>query len=262
AMPDVVCPQCRNAIPAADLNLTLVLAKCRVCNSVFQFADQVPGLPAAGRIGSDLSPAVSRSRPSWPIPLPPGLRQDQTSADPRFSFSWYNIGVWFLAFFCVFWDGFLVVWYAIAIGTGMWFMALFATLHLLVGVGLTYAVLTAFLNRTTIAIDRYQISVRHGPLPSWGNVTIPAGDVDQVYVGPAEVWQRRHGRHWRLGATNPGATGGPPIGGTRMYEVRAVLRDGSTKKLVSFNTLEEAHFIEQQIEDYLQIVDRPMPGEF
>ncbi|HEV3080453.1 MAG TPA: hypothetical protein VGY66_11760 [Gemmataceae bacterium] len=36
------CPKCRSQIPAEDVNLDTLFAKCRYCNEVFRFADSVP----------------------------------------------------------------------------------------------------------------------------------------------------------------------------------------------------------------------------
>jgi len=41
-------------------------------------------------------------------------------------------------FFCLGWDGFLIVWHGIAIASLMWFMSLFALIHTTVGIVLTY----------------------------------------------------------------------------------------------------------------------------
>jgi hypothetical protein len=114
---------------------------------------------------------------------------------------------------------------------------------LAVGVGLTYFTLAGFLNQTTIEVDTFRLSIRHGPLPWFGNCTLPAAEIGQLYC------QERTRRQ------NNG-------GSSTTYSVSAVTKGGRQVKLVS--TLEDqdqALFIEQQIEQYLGIEDRPVGGE-
>ena len=38
---------------------------------------------------------------------------------------WFTAAVLFLVFFCVFWNGFMIVWHGMAFASGAWFMSLF-----------------------------------------------------------------------------------------------------------------------------------------
>ncbi len=69
-----------------------------------------------------------------------------------------------IAFFTIFWDGFMVVWYVIALSTfwqGGWIMAAFGLLHLGVGVFLLYCILFALFGKTRLTIDRQKITTRY-----------------------------------------------------------------------------------------------------
>lgn len=69
-----------------------------------------------------------------------------------------------LGFFTLFWNGFMVVWYAISISTfwqGGWMMASFGLIHLGVGVFLLYCITFALYGRTRLRIDRHKITASH-----------------------------------------------------------------------------------------------------
>ena len=57
------CPYCGHAIPAADVNLDRMVAKCASCSAVFGFEDQVDAAPAAPR--------------KLAVPLPKGIAVEQ-----------------------------------------------------------------------------------------------------------------------------------------------------------------------------------------
>ena len=71
---------------------------------------------------------------------------------------WFNFKFVFLTLFVIIWDGFLITWYAIAFSHSfqdafdMMFI-LFPLLHVSLGIGLTYYVLTGYINKTTIDVD-------------------------------------------------------------------------------------------------------------
>ena len=66
------------------------------------------------------------------------------------------------AFFTLFWNGFMIVWYGIALSNllrGGWLMAAFGLLHLGVGLYLIYAILFSLFGKTKLTIDREQIVI-------------------------------------------------------------------------------------------------------
>lgn len=219
------CPSCRSKVPAEDVNLERVLARCRGCQSVFDFGDQVGRGPAA--------------RP--PAPLPARFRLDDEGRQVSVSWRWFTPKLFFLAFFCAAWDSFLVFWYHMAFATGApWIMKVFPVAHLAVGAGLTYATLAGFWNRTTVAVSPEGVSVRHAPLPWAGNRTLPAAEIAQVYCQEE--------------AGGDASTGG--------CSVNAVTRDGRKVRILSgLEEGDQALFLEQLIESRLGIEDRPVAGE-
>jgi hypothetical protein len=179
----VVCPSCGAAVAPGDINITAMSAVCRGCGEVFTLtAEPVATVP---------QPPPDGARPSRVV-------VEDIGGAMRLGWSWWEWQYLVLGFFCVFWDGFLVVWYAIALGIfgnshgqghGMeWVMVLFPMIHVAIGVWLTYSVVAAVVNRTTIDVDAERIAARIGPLP-WrgGNVSIERAQVRQLHVVRTET---------------------------------------------------------------------------
>ncbi|MGD8451320.1 MAG: hypothetical protein PVJ57_05825 [Phycisphaerae bacterium] len=234
----VHCPHCGAQIPADDLNVDSAIARCRTCNAVFSFADALDrerGGPVTRSAASD----------EVPVPQPRGLHVEDWDGNLRITRRWFSPAFIFLVFFCAFWDEFLVFWYSIAFGgDAPWIMAVFPILHVAVGIGLTYFTLCGFVNRTVITVDAGQLAIRHGPLPWPGNRVVPTGDLEQLYC-------RERLRHSNRGRTSV------------QYELHAATVGGGRIKLLGMlDDPEHALFLEQRIEQYLGITDRPVRGEY
>lgn len=159
---------------------------------------------------------------------------------------WFSNQFLFLTGFVVFWDGILFMLYSRLTLDSPPMALAFPLLHVGVGVGLTYYVLAGWLNRTHIYVGQGRLEVRHAPIPWRGNLNIEATVLKQIYAKEATKTLRS----WSRYST---ATG---------YEVRAVTKDGRNIKIVGgLNIQEQAIYIEQQIEKYLRIEDRAVPGE-
>lgn len=221
------CPTCGSAIPAADMNLESMVAKCAACNAVFRF-------------DGELAPAAPREE--LPVPLPNGVVMEQNGSELQITRRWLSAKFFFLVFFCLVWDGFLVVWFGIALASKIWMMAAFATGHALIGLFLSYYTVAGFLNRTRIGVSHAQIAVRHGPLPWWGNKRLETSDVAQLYCKETITRSR--------GTTNAS------------FSLHAMLRSGGEQKLLAdLDNSEQALYFEQEIERYLGITNVPVRGE-
>ena len=235
----MLCPRCGNEIPADDVNLDNLVAKCPGCNEVFSFADQLPARPAK-------APAVAKR-----VPRPAGITVVDDSERRQVVRRWFTWAILFLIFFCVFWDGFLVVWYAIVFGLagggpgrGMsLIMALFPILHVAVGVGLTYFTLASLVNTTVAEVADGRLRVRHGPLPWPGNRDLDAAEVRQLYCAETTSQGRSGATYYR-------------------YTLNAVLADDRTVPLLAnLDNKTTALFYEQQLEDWLGVKPEHVPGE-
>jgi hypothetical protein len=245
---DIVCKRCRASIPAADVNLEHRMAKCRACNSVFDFSSQ---------LGAAEPAPIGRRRA--PVPMPVGLeivedgggrREDGGYRDAPggggklvIARRWFSARLFFMVFFCIAWDGFLVFWYTHVHGAGF-IAVLFPIAHVAAGIGITYATIAGFVNRTWIVVDGGTLRIRHAPLPWLGNRILDASDLEQLYC-----------KEVRSTSSNSGTS--------TSYTLAAVLKGGRQVQLLkSLPQADQALFIEQRVEDRLGIVDVPVGGEY
>jgi hypothetical protein len=119
----------------------------------------------------------------------------------------------------------------------------FQLIFVVVGIGASYYALAGWFNRTHILVSHGEIVVRIRPLPFFGNKTLSAPDIKQLYAKE------------KISSSGEG--------GRRVtYEVHAITHSERNVKLVrGLNSREQALYIEQEIEKYLGIQDAPVRGE-
>ena len=227
----IYCVSCDRDIPAENVNLNTGLAKCSACNAVFGIMDQVEG------------GTVAQAHRRDPVELPKRFQVDDFGGELKIQYRWFTPIAFALVFFCLFWDGFLVVWYVIAFTqNGPLIMKLFPIIHVTVGVALTYFVAALFVNRTEITVGDGLYRVKHGPLPWPGNRVGYSDDIEQLYV--VEKINR-----------NKNSV-------SIVYNVMVKQKDGTKFKLISsLNEMDQALFLEQEIERFLRIEDEKVSGE-
>jgi len=224
------CKSCGATLRPENVVERLAMARCDHCGAVFG----IEGLP--------LSSAAEAARQRGPVSMPKGIEVSQFGGSLEITRRWFGWGFVFLVFFCIFWDGFMVAWHAIALSSGAWFMSLFGLLHTAVGVGLTYYTIAGFVNRSVIRAGQGLIEIRHGPLPWPGNKTLVSHEVEQCY-SKEKIHHGKNGTHYT-------------------YTIHALMTNGRRETVVSGLTdTEQALYIEQQLEQFLGIQDRPVPGE-
>lgn len=226
----LLCPECASSITANDINLDRMVAKCATCNAVFGF-DQ-----------NFTNPNVVHTLTRLDTPKPNRIEMQHAGTELIFSWRWFTTSMAALAIFAVIWNGFLAVWFGIAIINRIWFMAAFGSLHALVGITLAYVVISGFINSTAVRVGMGELTIKHGPLPYRRGIRMETGEIIQLYS--KEIIQRSS-------RTTSAA-----------YEIHAATRDGKSIKLVGgLETSEQALYIEQEIERYLRIPDQPIRGE-
>jgi len=120
---------------------------------------------------------------------------------------------------------------------------LFPIGHVLVGLCLTYFTIACFFNTTKLHIGQDSLTIHHSPLPWFGNQEHLLGDIQQLYC-------TEHYHHSKNG------------GGHTTYRVNAILSNGRKTKLLSGLTeLDQALYIEQEVEHNLGIKDQKVKGE-
>lgn len=156
---------------------------------------------------------------------------------------WFGWQIVVMTGFAIFWDAFLINWYTQVVPRGDRMAMYFPLVHVAVGIGITYYVVAGWCNRTHIVVGNGNVSVRHRPIPWFGNTKVDASNLRQLYAKEHVTRSRRGGE-------------------SSSYEVRAVTHDGRNMKLVSgLETSEQALYIEQEIERYLGIKDAPVVGQ-
>jgi hypothetical protein len=224
---ELKCPNCGSELQPDDVFPQIAAARCRHCDTLFAIPAGFTKvelirrpevtLPARFQISHDIENLVIRRR-------------------------WYSPIAFVLLFFAIFWNGFMVVWHGIALGSGMWIMSAFGLIHTAVGLGLIYFVLAIFLNSTVITANKFQLSVSVGPLPWKGNRRIDSSQVRQLFC-KEKISRRKNGT-------------------SSSYSVEAVMQDNSRQTLANgFANADEALFVEQQLEKHLGLADIKVEGE-
>lgn len=226
----LTCPNCRKRIRAEDINIEKLVAVCAHCDHVFSF-------------GEELSRAAYR-KPE--VLLPPGIEAYSMLSELNIEIDWRQSKSGFLTFFTIVWNAFLLPFVVVAIASQTYEMLLFLSLHLSVGIGLLYYTLTVFLNKTFIIVDAYNLHVEHKPLrlPFYPDRHIPVGEIGQLHI-EKYVASRTNNR--------------PDYA----FAVVATLTNQENLKLVKgLKNVNQARYVEQEIERFLKIEDRPVEEEY
>lgn len=236
------CASCGAKIPAADVSLARLVAKCRQCDVVFSFAANVGRAASPPQARPPLPSGIRIEKGEPPLPDSPTYR---SVGKPRDSGSlvitrrWFQFYHLFLIGFTIAWNSILMLWYAIGFTSDApWMMLVLPLAHVAVGVGLTYSTLAGLLNRTTIRVADGMLEVKHGPIPWRGNVRVPVAALRQLYL-------RRTEHRGESGVSHT-------------WDVRAETEDEASIALVSrLSQREQAEYIEWAIEQHLGIEDHP-----
>lgn len=234
------CTNCGAALSDDDLDPARRTVKCRYCGATTRLpAEPAPGAPS--RLESSSAPIAGRPK----TPRPETIAAFQDGDGIRLSYRWFSPELFFLLFFCIAWDAFLVFWYSMGLGAAGMFgpvallFLLFPICHVAVGIGLTYYVIAGFLNHTWIEAGRHWLTVRHGPIPWKGSKSLAVDEVDQLWCSFDE------GKR-----------------GAGTYAVSVLMKDGRKERLVAMlKTQDEARFIERTLEDFLGLAHHPVAGE-
>ncbi len=162
------------------------------------------------------------------------------------SFRWHSPSAYFLAFFALVWNAFLVSWYSTAFVSGAPIMAfIFPLVHVAFGFFTGYTALAAFLNKTFIDVYEGNLYVEHKPLPWWkGKKAFNTEDIEQVFV-KEKISNNKNGT-------------------SKSYSLWVLFKNQKEEQLLNVGNLtsSKAKEIENHLEDFLSISDRPVKGEF
>ena len=179
-------------------------------------------------------------------PRPATLQVEENSQELIFERKWFTPTHIFLIFFVLFWNGFLVFWYFMASqinGDAKLIFMLFPLIHVSVGIFIIYYTIAGFVNKTTIRADKMELSIRHAPMPWWGNKILEKSDIKQFYTKRV-VNSSRNSTSIR-------------------FSLMAITKDDViVKVLTDLTDVDEVKFMEQKIEAFWHITDVKVAGEF
>lgn len=242
------CVSCRKDIPAEDVNLDNGLAKCRSCHAVFEFADQVR------KSGGGGAAAAPRKRQREPVPMPKNLAVAEGPQTLDIVRRWGRGPGCFLLFFATFWNSIVSV-FVVAAASGMmkekgtgdpvgWFIWLFLTPFIIIGVATGYTALAFLLNSTTIKVEGNELKIGHGPLRWPGAKSVDPSQISQLYCSEYVAYTQNRVPQYR-------------------FKVHAIMMDGSRMDLVGgLDDAGQALYLEQILEKHLGIEDRPVKDEY
>ncbi len=243
AMQALQCKSCGAAMRAASFDRRLGVVVCDHCGAIFDLtrrsdrATSAPELESAPR-----GPAPTRA----PVALPDRFRVDSGPGGMLVvSWRWFQLPMLFLLFFAIAWDSFLLFWYAMAFtqADAPWIMVVFPIAHVAAGVAITYGAIAGLVNRTRVLCSADTLKVRHGPLPWFPRPTIAVADLEQLYV-------ERKVNHSKQSTTVT-------------WNLLAVTRSHKGLPVVKgLDTMQQALWLEQELEQKLDIRDRPVAGEY
>jgi hypothetical protein len=182
-----------------------------------------------------------------PVPMPDLFKISRGGGSLEIRWRRFQAQTIFLLLFAAFWNGFLLVWYGGVLSDGLpendgFMMLIFPLGHVAAGIFVTYVGLVGLLNTTTVHVDGVSLTVSHRPLPAWPRANLRSHDIEQLYASRKVI----RGKN-----------------GTKVtFEVMAVTRNHSAVKLLNnLSSLEQALWVEQEIETLLRIRDRAVDGE-
>lgn len=228
------CPDCRAPIYSDNVDLVKTIAKCTSCHNIFEFQeefDRSKELP--GRYRREIT-------------IPPGIEILHLMNELEIMIQWRKSAKSFTLSFALFWNTFVGLAITALIMSGEFSILLFFIPFILAGVYLLYASIGHLVNTSFITVDDKRLSVEHKPI----NFLIQK----DKHFAPEEIKQA-YVRKYSIGSTN-----GNPV---YAYAVDLLLKNGKKLALVKdLHALEYAQYIEQEIEHYLKIKDRPVDGEY
>ncbi len=228
------CPHCHNFISAENIDLDSALATCGTCSHTFDYSDELVKDP--------------HRRPE--IVIPDGVEALKLRSMLEIVVDWYSSApkrkVLTLVTSAFLWNIVLLPIVLFLTYNGQFFFLFLFAGHLATGLMLVVQLLATFLNKTHIEVRPSGIQVIHKPIKSVlnKNKDIRAADIDQLYV--SRYTEKPHDRIKN---------------GVQAYALSLVLKNGKTIELIRGMNRETQLYIEQEIEAYLRIKDRPIKGE-
>lgn len=233
------CPACGTPLRETDISRQTMAGRCPACHTLVDLQAAGFAAPPSALAGGE----PGEAREMMPVPMPARVHVETRGRDLVIVRRWFSWAYLLMVVFCVLWFGFLATWYGIVFAAeAPLIFKLFPLIHVAAGLVIAYATLAGFVNRTTFAIERDHLTVRHGPLPWRGNLDVSTLQLEQLFC-TQKISRGRNGT-------------------TLRYNVEGLTKDGRHLKVVSgLDTREQALFIEQTLERHLGIKNRRVRSE-
>mgnify|MGYP006948915101 CR=1 FL=1 len=227
---ELKCKNCGAPLTESNLSLDIMVARCPHCESVFAIDPE-----------DEETDGKEPLKPRAALPRGWYLRDDDYRL--LIQWRWFQWGHIVALMFSIPWNTFVIFWMYKTLSMGVWFMSVFGLVHAGVGIGLVYYAFSGMLNSTLITADSESLQIRHRPLPWVGNRTIATADIRQLYC-KEKVTQNKNGT-------------------SVTYELCAL--EGESHRTLplikGLADVEQAVFLEQELERHLHIRDRKVAGE-
>lgn len=216
---EICCPSCSNTVPVENLNINDKIAKCKECNAIFSFEEEISSSNKEGKIKQEFL-------------RPEGIElfylNDELEITVQNQVKGLDaIGIGLTPFFAI-----------LSIGIYLYgetnTSPIFPIAFSLVGLYFIYRVLFHRNYKTYIHITNNSLSLKSPQNHSQKKKTFQADKIDQVYVKKSK---KRYS----------------------VYMIINEQKGQKHQKLLTVDTIAKAKFLEQEIEDYLYIEDRKVP---
>ena len=234
------CPDCRQVIPAENVDLRAGWAKCNRCNEVFKLAEVLDGYVPQQ---ADAEPLPQRPFDAWAV-----TERTAESLIVHVAPQGMRGGTWALLGFALVWLGFIAFWTAGALGVffgnGMRLenalFAAFSTPFWLIGLGMLVGVLWSARGHRVVYVD----------------ASIMKTEIRCLAWRRRKAIDRSEVQHAREGAFNVRSRNGQPA--YSPYAVEIIYTKGSFR--LPCNSQAEREWLIAEINDFLKAVPyRPGP---
>ena len=225
-MNTIQCTNCGEIVPSPNIDLQKVTAKCSVCQTIFDFSQQ--------------EPQSYKVRPK--IELPANFEVSEHSNSLHIAYKWFSIKHIIFFIIPLPFIIFSLEWLYNSITEGQWIMMFFGLLPLAIGSLFSYIAFLNLFNKTYILINKDELLITHEPIPSpWHrDWALKCDEISQFYC----------------------KSNGSKDDSIENYDLYVVDKYLSHTKLLSdFTSSEQALYLEQEFERFLNIEDRKVAGE-
>lgn len=222
------CPSCKTQVSAGDMNLQDKIAKCGSCNAVFPIKDQISGIDKVISTKEEIGQPNEVEKFYFGDELDLSIQQSMSPLEGWILMLAPLLGLIAFAFY-------KKSELAVPTMVPIFFFLLFVPVIL--------SLLNIKKHRSHIRVSSNRITIEHKPKKARKDKHFDVRDVEQIYVDKYT----------------------DPMSGAQVFGLQLVIDEGNGKKHVrlfgGIKKLRVAKYMEQQIENHLNIENKPMIEE-